>query len=139
MSGGADEEDPIDEDADPFDQLAADIEMDEDPDELFERAFEDASAESVDIEEVWERLEGGSTPSVSQTAVSEEMDVVSKRAYCESCKYMRPPPQVSCSHEGTDIVEYVDADHVLLRNCPIVAQRNRVESEESSGPEPLDG
>lgn len=49
--------------------------------------------------------------------------VVPKRSYCESCEHFGDPPAVHCEHPGTTILEFVDADHVRVRRCPVVAER----------------
>lgn len=49
--------------------------------------------------------------------------VVPKRTYCESCEHFGDPPAVHCEHPGTSILEFVDADHVRVRRCPVVAER----------------
>lgn len=51
------------------------------------------------------------------------IDVVPKRAYCETCRYFSAPPGVACTHEGTDILAFVDRRHVRVKHCPIVARR----------------
>lgn len=58
------------------------------------------------------------------------IDVVPKRTYCETCRYFAAPPAVECTHEGTDILEFVDRRHVRVKHCPIVATRR--------GPDPDD-
>lgn len=46
--------------------------------------------------------------------------VVPKDDYCEQCPHYRDPPDVGCSNEGTEIVEFEDMVHVRIRNCPVV-------------------
>lgn len=47
--------------------------------------------------------------------------VVDKREFCQRCEFFSAPPEVSCTNEGTEIVELVDADRFRVRNCPKVA------------------
>ncbi|PSQ39432.1 hypothetical protein BRD13_03235 [Halobacteriales archaeon SW_5_70_135] len=53
--------------------------------------------------------------------------VVEKSMYCQGCRYMSPPPNTHCTHEGTEIVEAVDMDHFRVRNCPVVAENEELE------------
>ncbi len=64
-----------------------------------------------------------STAPAAEPAEAPDEHVVSKRAYCESCEHFGAPPAVSCEHPGTTIVEFPDADHVRVRDCPVVAER----------------
>lgn len=67
--------------------------------------------------------------------------VVPKRSYCESCEYFGDPPAVHCEHPGTTILEFVDADHVRVRRCPVVAERRasgQSDREAGSRPGPFD-
>lgn len=49
--------------------------------------------------------------------------VVPTRSFCERCEHFAAPPRVACEHPGTEIREVVDVDHVLVANCPVVAER----------------
>lgn len=42
---------------------------------------------------------------------------VPKRKFCMQCPYFSEPPDVRCTHDGTEILEFVDADHVRVENC----------------------
>jgi len=46
--------------------------------------------------------------------------VVPKDKYCQSCPYLDDPPELVCTHEGTEIVEVVDSERFRVRNCPMV-------------------
>lgn len=48
--------------------------------------------------------------------------VVPKDSYCEQCPYFGEPPDVGCTNDGTEIVEFEDMEHVRVRNCPKVDQ-----------------
>jgi hypothetical protein len=48
---------------------------------------------------------------------------VSKHRFCEQCEYFTDPPEVGCTHETAEIVEFVDWETVLLVDCPVVAER----------------
>jgi len=87
-------------------------------------AFEDRSVEEVDPDVVWQTL--GRTETVTDDSERTSADV-SKHRYCEQCEYFSPPPDVSCTHEGTEIVEFRDMETVRLVDCPVVAERRRLE------------
>jgi hypothetical protein len=101
---------------DPFDSLEASDEP-EDPFAAFgEELFED---ESIDAD--WEpSLEEGGVGPVENDAV------VPKRSFCERCEFFAAPPEVSCSHPGTTIVELVDIGRLRVTNCPVVAHRREL-------------
>ena len=47
---------------------------------------------------------------------------------CHSCPHFGDPPELHCTHEGTDILAMTDADHFRVADCPIV-----VDGEEDIG------
>ncbi|MXR39880.1 hypothetical protein GRX01_00695 [Halobaculum sp. WSA2] len=51
--------------------------------------------------------------------------VLDKRQYCQRCPYLTAPPEVACEHDGTDILEVVDADRFRVRGCPMVTDEGR--------------
>ena len=98
-----------------------------DPFDSFEGAFEEMDVDKLDPDEVWQDLASaesrGSVGSASRRTYAE----VSKHSYCEQCEYFSPPPNVSCGHEGTDIVEFLDMETVRVVDCPIVTEREELE------------
>lgn len=97
--------------------------------------FQEETYEDVDADDLWETLETEEeTPSGVEVADEPNEHIVPKRSYCESCPKdaFSEPPEVSCSHPGTTIVEYADTDHVLVRNCPVVAERQALGEEDQS-------
>jgi len=46
--------------------------------------------------------------------------LIDKRAYCQQCPYFSAPPEVSCSHDGTEILEVVKDGRFRVRGCPVV-------------------
>ncbi|MDX1748348.1 MAG: hypothetical protein R3324_20625 [Halobacteriales archaeon] len=87
----------------------------------------DDSADPVDA--LWEAVDledavfgsGGSLDDVdSGTAV------VPKANFCEQCEHFSRPPTARCTHEGTQIVEFVDRERVRVHGCPVVAKRRAV-------------
>ncbi|WP_338739824.1 hypothetical protein [Haloplanus salilacus] len=93
--------------------------------------FEPVDVAEVDDEAVWESfVEGEDGPEAGvglgaevHEASAADDHVVSKREFCQQCPHFSDPPAVTCTHEGTTIVEVVDADDFRVRNCPIVAER----------------
>jgi hypothetical protein len=99
-----------------------------DPFESGENVFERQEVGEVDPDAVWERLselEGGSVTERGESTYAE----VSKHSYCEGCEYFSAPPEVACTHEEAEIVEFLDMDTVRLLNCPVVAERRQLERE----------
>lgn len=128
----ADADDPqIDPDA-PLgglaDELAREDEAAATPEE---DPFEEVDVGELDAEEVWEEVvegDGVDAPppgaGVGPATESEDLPehVVDKREYCQRCPHFAEPPDSTCAHEGTEIVEVVDSDHFRVRNCPIVQE-----------------
>lgn len=96
-------------------------------DDLFEATFAEQSFEDLSEGSVWEDVDdaGGFEFGTIGEVIEEDEEtfVVAKRNFCERCRYFSSPPAVSCTHDGTDIVEFVDKDHVRVRSCPIVEER----------------
>ncbi|GAB6863028.1 hypothetical protein ACFR97_02270 [Haloplanus litoreus] len=92
--------------------------------------FEPVEVDEVDDEVVWEAFtaeETGTEEQVGLGADPEETSpdgeaVVPKRQFCQRCPHFTDPPETACTHEGTSIVEVVDATHFRVRNCPVVAE-----------------
>lgn len=91
--------------------------------------FEEQDTEGVDPDTVWEDLASSDSEDSEPADTGRQFAEVSKHSYCEQCEYFSSPPSVSCTHEGTDIVEFLDAETVRLVDCPIVAERRELENE----------
>ena len=115
---------PFGSDSSPFDELASDVSAPEDVD--FDQFFDEMSpkegAGEIDEGWVWDELE-----ETGERETSGEEHIVSARAFCAQCEHAAEPPDVRCTYEGSEIVEFVDRDNVRLRNCPIVAERNQLD------------
>lgn len=109
---------------DPFDDLDADG-AGSHSEEPAEAVFADANVDTLDADHLWAELDDPLPPDAESTDHGDHSGeaVVPKERYCEACRYLSDPPAVSCTHEGTTIVEFVDRDHVRVRNCPVVARR----------------
>jgi hypothetical protein len=101
----------------------------EDPFESGTSAFEDAGVEGVDPDEVWERLTGEGEAARAEPEGEDDVVEVSKHAFCEGCEHFSPPPNVRCGHEGTAILEFTDLETVRVVDCPVVAERKRLQQE----------
>ncbi|PSP20031.1 hypothetical protein BRC62_00860 [Halobacteriales archaeon QH_10_67_13] len=106
--------------ADPF----ADLD-DREGDPFEEDPFDPVETEAVDPDRAWEHLEDEADPTVEEPEGT--VTEVSKRRYCERCEYFSPPPDVSCTHEGTEILGFPDRETVRMVDCPIVARRRELE------------
>ncbi|MFB6308927.1 MAG: hypothetical protein ABEH35_06315 [Haloarculaceae archaeon] len=88
--------------------------------------FERVEVGEIDEDDIWDSLVEGSEE-LEDVSTDRGYDDVSKHRYCEQCEFFSAPPEVACSHEGTEIVEFVDMETVRVRNCPIVEQRRELE------------
>jgi hypothetical protein len=100
--------------------------------------FQEAAFEEIGSDELWDSLDeeepsGGPTVEVGE---GPDEHIVPKRSYCENCEHFSVPPEVHCDHTGTTIVEFVDLDHVRVRNCPIVKQRQELSERGTSPTDP---
>ena len=95
--------------------------------DLFERTFSTEPFEDLTADSVWSSIDGDGTSEFG--AVGEVVDggertyTVSKRNFCERCPHFSGPPDVHCTHDGTEIREFADMDHVRVYACPLVEER----------------
>ncbi|MFB6159655.1 MAG: hypothetical protein ABEJ61_00585 [Haloferacaceae archaeon] len=94
--------------------------------------------ESVDVgdlpgDDVWSALEGESEPAAQPSVGTDDAEaverddpaadrpdhVVPKASYCQRCEHFTAPPEVACTHEGTEILAVVDAESFRVRGCPV--------------------
>lgn len=97
--------------------------------------FQEVEVGEIDSERLWAAIESDwpfQHDSIGEVATDSE-HVVPKRWYCERCEFFSDPPRVHCNHEGTSIEEFVDTEHVRVRNCPVVAQRQKLGEYVASG------
>jgi len=89
--------------------------------------FEQMDVGEMDPDEVWEAIsDAEEAGSVSQKAERIYADV-SKHRFCEQCEFFSDPPDIACSHEGTEILEFLDQETVRVVDCPVVAERKELE------------
>ena len=103
-------------------------------------AFEDMAVDDVEADEVWsdvadeeQTLGERDETAPEESAVETEVAEVSKHEYCEGGKYLSEAPEIHCTHDGTEILDFVDMEHVRLSNCPIVAERQGLKQGVSKG------
>lgn len=155
IPGGPDEDGPASEREGPLSEVASEIDAavedqgDPPGDGLFE---EGADVGEVDREALWRQVAGeDAAAEVAEETVRGEFEdgpavrrpdagtegvtveerterVVEKAKYCHSCQYFSEPPDVHCTHDGTEIMEMVDVDHFRLANCPVVAEDEELEN-----------
>ncbi|NHN41310.1 hypothetical protein G9C85_06625 [Halorubellus sp. JP-L1] len=87
--------------------------------------FDEVDVGEVDADELWAQVESDDR---NVTADGERaIRKVEKRKYCQGCPHFATPPDVHCSHEGTDIIEQVDMAHFEVADCPVVLEDERLE------------
>ena len=101
-----------------------------DPFGSVDSAFAEMDVEQIDPETVWQEL----TSAQSRGSVGDVQDrtyaEVSKHSYCEQCEHFSEPPEIHCTHEGTEIVEFLDMETVRVVDCPVVTEREKLEKGE---------
>lgn len=99
-------------------------------------SFRTETYQPVATDDLWTTIESDASPETAVTPGDEpDEHVVPKETYCERCEHFSAPPTAACTHPGTAIVEFADADHVRVRNCPVVDQR-RADGEPDRPQEP---
>lgn len=115
----------------PLGDLAADLDERSEPTPADDELFDEESVADIDPETVWEQVEAdtdeeaGTVPPIDADERVER--VVDTGSYCEGCEFFSAPPDVHCTHDGTEIIEMVDIDHFRVVDCPIVAEDERLE------------
>ena len=95
-----------------------------------DEVFEEMDVGELDPDEVWDSIaDAEERGSVSQQAERTYAEV-SKHRFCEQCEFFSEPPEVACTHEGTEILEFLDQETVRLVDCPVVAEREELEKHE---------
>jgi len=99
--------------------------------------FREMSVAEIDEETLWSSLSADEEPTVTvgspdppgaatladegaASAAESDEHVLSKGDYCQKCPYLHDPPELACTHEGTEIVAVEDSEHFRVRNCPMV-------------------
>lgn len=90
-----------------------------------EELFESMDVGEVDSDALWEQVEEDET--VDTDPGSREIREIDKHKYCKKCPHFSAPPEVHCTHEGTDILEQIDMDQFKVADCPIILEDERLE------------
>jgi len=67
--------------------------------------------------------EGAGEEEIADADIAE----VSKHDYCERCEHFSRAPEIHCTHDGTEILDFTDMASVRVANCPVVAERKGLE------------
>jgi len=78
------------------------------------------------LDDVWEELSVDWEPGQIEDHEGKRLSEVSKHSFCERCPHFTGPPRIACTHDGTEILEFVDMETVRVADCPIVAERKRL-------------
>lgn len=99
---------------------------DADPEEDFFREMETAD---LDEEAVWKSVFEEPATVEPDSEEREGADaVVRKEQYCKKCEHFSEPPELACGNPDTEIVEVVGVEEFQVRNCPVVAARQRADT-----------
>jgi len=101
-----------------------------------EDVFETGNDEPVlDGEQVWEDLLEGQADEAGMLAFGEQVEdetadvrIIPDRI-CHNCKYFADPPDLHCTHDGTEIRRVVDMDHYEVVDCPVVKHRSDLDGQ----------
>ncbi|MFC7019397.1 MULTISPECIES: hypothetical protein [Haloarcula] len=93
-----------------------------------ESVFERVDVGTIDADSVWAQITGDAD--LSDAASGSRYAEVSKHRYCEQCEHFSAPPDVHCSNEGTEILEFTDMEQVRLLDCPVVAEQRELADQE---------
>ncbi|WP_248515994.1 hypothetical protein [Salinarchaeum laminariae] len=89
--------------------------------------FDEESVPEIDTDVVWEQLDDADEPTDLPDEDEQDVRVIEKRSYCEQCPFFSDPPEVNCSHEGTEILELVNMEQFRVVDCPKVREDERLE------------
>ena len=128
MDGQSLEEEPPGERSGPMADLADEVRQRRDRDEAGSEYFDEEDVSTVDPDVVWEQLESDD-PIDDEAELSEEREeqVIDTGKFCERCEHFSAPPEVHCSHEGTEIVELVEVGTFRVLDCPKVKEEEQLE------------
>lgn len=82
--------------------------------------------EDID-DSVWEDLSGEAEP-LTEESGGRRLSEVSKHSFCEQCPHFTGPPEIACTNEGTEILAFLDMETVRVADCPVVEEREELES-----------
>ena len=127
-AGVTDDADGVDDD--PFSDLGRDASgsAESDPFEGMESPeddpFEGLEGEGDIDGSVWDDLSvDPESETVSEQRDGRKLSEVSKHRFCEQCPHFTGPPEIRCTYEGSEIMEFLDMETVRVVDCPIVEER----------------
>lgn len=88
-----------------------------------DETFREMSYREIESERLWDSLDeeaadDGPSEPVGPPGPGDDEQVIPKRT-CETCPYLSAPPEVACTHDGTEILELVGVDEHRVVNCPM--------------------
>jgi hypothetical protein len=95
--------------------------------------FESVEVGELDGEKLWQQLaEGDDGPTVTvppeeapEAEPDDDRDVRTiPKQTCHGCPHFGEPPELACTHEGTDILAMPDSDHFRVADCPMVDEES---------------
>ncbi len=93
-----------------------------------DEAFVEVDVGGVDTDDIWTDLlgeDGGELVVTAPQIDHDDRDVrIVPKATCHGCPHVADPPNLHCTHEGTDILSMADMDHFRVANCPMVADED---------------
>lgn len=87
---------------------------------------EQSVSQGTPLSEAEEAIEEEFTVDQGDSDVDEDEEyvesLINKRIYCQQCPHFSEPPDVSCQHGGTSIVEVREDGQFVVRDCPVVTE-----------------
>jgi hypothetical protein len=81
---------------------------------------------AVDRDELWADLRNDDEPeriTVASSETDEGRDVRTiDKGTCHGCPHLGDPPELHCTHEGTEILSVVDTGRFRVADCPVVVE-----------------
>lgn len=112
----------------PMADLAREVEAEREPPDSDE-AFEAVETPEIDAEDVWADLEAGVDPEPVTTGKQlpgqgdGDVRIIPKRT-CHTCPYFGAPPELHCTHEGTEIRSVASPEEFEVVDCPMVVDED---------------
>jgi len=134
--GDGEDDERVDQPVDVAGDAFGDVDVSRgDPFEESDSAFQRVDVDSVDPDAVWdrftesaERTDDGHEALGGETVPEDAPDTVEvpKGRFCQTCPHFSAPPEVECTHEGTEVLGFVGSDEVRVTNCPVVEERREL-------------